>query len=178
MVAICGLVRDEKLGVIVLANLDHAELRHALMLRAFDLFGSASPRDWSADLLTLYRELRSEGKAKERKLEEGRVPDTHPTLSLSAYAGTYEDPLFGETRVWEDGSALRVEQGPELRARLDHWNYDTFKGTWDLEWLDPVFVRFTVDAQGRPSSLSIGNLGVPDDQWAHFRRREEKKEAP
>ena len=31
MVAIHGLIRDERLGVYVLANLDHAELRHALM---------------------------------------------------------------------------------------------------------------------------------------------------
>ena len=44
MVAICGLVRDRGLGVVVLANLDHAELRHALMLRAFDTFGAPTPR--------------------------------------------------------------------------------------------------------------------------------------
>ena len=31
MVAIHGLIRDERLGVYVLGNLDHAEVRHALM---------------------------------------------------------------------------------------------------------------------------------------------------
>ena len=39
MVAIVGLIRDENLGVYVLANLDHAELRHALMYRAFESSG-------------------------------------------------------------------------------------------------------------------------------------------
>jgi CubicO group peptidase (beta-lactamase class C family) len=60
MVAICGLLRDESLGVVVLANRDHAELRHALMLRAFDLFGPGARRDWSAELLKLYADLAAE----------------------------------------------------------------------------------------------------------------------
>ena len=55
MVAIIGLIRDEHLGVYVLSNLDHAELRHALMYRVFDLYGTGNrTRDWSADLLDLY----------------------------------------------------------------------------------------------------------------------------
>ena len=36
MVTIHGLIRDEQLGVYVLSNLDHAELRHALMYTVFD----------------------------------------------------------------------------------------------------------------------------------------------
>src|SRR5688572_33248574 len=36
MVAIAGMVRDEELGVMVLGNLDHAEVRHALMYSTFD----------------------------------------------------------------------------------------------------------------------------------------------
>jgi CubicO group peptidase (beta-lactamase class C family) len=50
MVAIAGLVRDLDLGVYVLANRDHVEVRHALMYRAFDHFLGGVVRDWSADL--------------------------------------------------------------------------------------------------------------------------------
>ena len=38
MVAIHGLLRDAHIGVYVLANRDHAELRHAIMLNVFDRF--------------------------------------------------------------------------------------------------------------------------------------------
>ena len=171
MVAICGLLRDEKLGVVVLANRDHAELRHALMLRAFDLFGPGAKRDWSAELLKLYAALRVEAKAKQAKLEEGRVAGTTPTLSLSAYAGTYADPLYGEVTVTEEGSSLRLAQGPEMRARLEHWHYDTWKVVWDMAWVDPAFLRFVVDAQGASDALEIGGLGDPDDAKARFHRR-------
>ena len=174
MVAICGLLRDDKVGVVVLANRDHAELRHALMLRAFDLFGAGPKRDWSAELLKLYADLRAEAKAKQGKLEEGRVAGTRPTLALAAYAGTYADPLYGEVTVKEEESALRLVQGPELRARLEHWNYDTWKIVWDMEWVAPTFLRFDLGAQGGVRALEMGGLDDPDEAQARFQRRDAK----
>ena len=45
MVAIHGLLRDARAGVVVLANRDHAELRHAIMLNVIDRFiGGPAPR--------------------------------------------------------------------------------------------------------------------------------------
>ena len=58
MIAIAGMIRDERLGVYVLANLSGGELRHALMYTVFDRYGGKSDRDWSADLLKLYGEAR------------------------------------------------------------------------------------------------------------------------
>jgi len=175
MVAICGLVRAENLGVVVLANRDHAELRHALMLRVFDLCGRGPARDWSAELLKLYGDLQAEGKAKQAKIEEGRVAGTRPTLPPAAYAGTYDDSLYGSVSVTEDNGTLRMAQGPELTAQLEHWNYDTWKAVWDMEWVDPVFVRFGVDGQGRSSRLYLGGLAEPPEGWAGLARKEDTK---
>ena len=50
MVAIHGLLRQEGVGVYVLGNLDHAEVRHALMYRVFDLYDADAPRDWNVEL--------------------------------------------------------------------------------------------------------------------------------
>ena len=55
MSAIIGLLPDRRVGVYVLANLDHAELRHALMYKVFDLYTGKPERDWSADLLKVLR---------------------------------------------------------------------------------------------------------------------------
>ena len=38
LVAIIGLIRDKNISVHVFANLDHAELRHAIMYKVMDLF--------------------------------------------------------------------------------------------------------------------------------------------
>src|SRR5262252_1566520 len=54
MSAIIGLLPDRRTGVYVLANTDHAELRHALLYEAFDLWAGNPPRDWSKELFALF----------------------------------------------------------------------------------------------------------------------------
>ena len=44
-VAICGLIPKERLGVYIQGNLDHAEVRHALMYKVFDLFEGRGVRN-------------------------------------------------------------------------------------------------------------------------------------
>ena len=70
MVAIHGLIRDERLGVYVLGNLDHAEIRHALMYHVFDRFGEGSNRDWSAALKALYDELSRDAEQRQERSQE------------------------------------------------------------------------------------------------------------
>ena len=55
MVAIIGMIPDENIGVYVMGNLDHVELRHAIMYATFDLFMEGElTRDWSKELHAIY----------------------------------------------------------------------------------------------------------------------------
>ena len=55
MVAIVGMIPDENIGVYVMGNLDHVELRHAIMYATFDLFMDGKiTRDWSKELYGIY----------------------------------------------------------------------------------------------------------------------------
>ena len=156
MVAIIGLIRDENLGVYVLANLDHAELRHALMYRVFDAFGHGPSRDWSAELLELYGGFAAEGAAARVRAEKARVEGTIPTLDPVEWAGTYTDRLYGTVEVTADGAGgLRFVYGPGLQGPLEHWNYDTFRVTWEARWRGTSLVSFRLDNRGRPASLEI-----------------------
>lgn len=175
MVAICGLVRDERLGVFVLANLDHAELRHALMLRVLDLFGAGSGRDWSTELRALYAERRKKADAEQAELEARRRAGTQPRRELDAYAGSYADPLFGRLEVSARDGELRLRLSAELTGRLVHWHYDTFRVAWDMEWLDPAFVRFELDSLGEPARLLLGGLDEDDDALLRYRREAERR---
>src|SRR5690349_24909861 len=58
--AIVGLLPDRRLGVAILTNLDHSELRHALMYTVFDryLAPSAVRHDCSTEMLAMYTALR------------------------------------------------------------------------------------------------------------------------
>jgi CubicO group peptidase (beta-lactamase class C family) len=158
MVAIHGLIRDERLGVYVLANLDHAELRHALMYRVFDLYGNGPGRDWNAEVKALYDSIGSEAEQKRAELEKERIAGTRPSLPLASYAGSYSDPLAGKISVSAGGEGLRLRYGPGLEGVLEHWNYDSFRIRWDKRWRGRAFVIFRLGRDGEVEALEVQGL--------------------
>ena len=157
MVALHGLIRDERLGVYVLANLDHAELRHAIMYTVFDRFAGRADRDWSAEFLKLYTGLAKEADAERAKKEAARVRGTSPSVPLEKLAGTYSDPLHGDVTVSADGGALQIRYGSGYVGTLEHWHYNTFRATWKAAWREPALVSFGIDEDGHPHTLEMMN---------------------
>ena len=150
MVAIHGLIRDERLGVYVLGNLDHAEVRHALMYTVFDRYAGASDRDWSAEFLKLYGGLRTKPTRRARKRKR-RVAGTSPSLPLPQFAGDYADPLHGDVEVTDDAGGLGLRYGAAFVGTLEHWHFNTFRATWKAVWRAPELVNFVLDSRWRAS---------------------------
>lgn len=127
--AIIGLLPDDKLGVYVFGNADHVEIRHAIMLKVFDLYTGAPARDWSADLLKVYGDAKAGQDKAIAEQEQKRVPNTHATLPLQAYAGTYQHPVWGDIVVSEQNGKLKIRFGigAQNEGFLEHWNYDSFR---------------------------------------------------
>jgi hypothetical protein len=157
-VAIIGLVPDEKFGVYVLANRDHVEVRHALMYKAIDLYLGNPPRDWSRELLALYDARAARRDSARVDAERKRIKGTKPSVPLSNYAGTYEDPLYGRVIVLDQGGKLNVDFGPFNRGRLEHWQYDRFRAVWDDRWQGSDIVSFTIGSDGTASALEVAGL--------------------
>jgi hypothetical protein len=155
MVAIHGLIRDERLGVYVLGNLDHAEVRHALMYSVFDRYGTGADRDWSADLLKLYADIQREESQGRAKKDALRVAGTSPSLPLARFAGEYREPLHGNVKVSHDGHTLRVQYGSAFDGTLEHWHYNTFRATWAAAWRQPQLVTFVLDDDGKPGAVEL-----------------------
>jgi CubicO group peptidase (beta-lactamase class C family) len=155
MVAIIGLIPDERLGVYVLANLDHAEVRHALMYTVFDLWGSGTTgRDWSAELLKLYGGLQAQADSARARQEAQRVAGTRPTLPLERYAGTYADSLYGPVTVSYERGQLMLRRGARSGV-LEHWHYDTFRARWANAWQGMSMATFVIGSRGVADRLEI-----------------------
>ena len=153
--AIIGLIPDRRLGVAILTNLDHSELRHALMYAVFDRYLGPAPgaeHDWSAEMRTLYRALQDSALARRRSREASRIAGTHPTLGLEQYAGEYSDSLYGRAAVRFEQGKLSLQMG-ELVGDLEHWQYDIFRVNWRQPWNDPDYIGFTLDAGGKINEL-------------------------
>ncbi len=154
MIAIHGQLPDAKLAVYVQGNLDHAELRHALMYRAFDEFALGIDHDWSAEFQALYGGLKQKAKAAERRADSTRVLNTNPSLPLTAYAGSYTDPLYGKVDVTLQNGTLHMSLNNLLTGSLGHWHFDTFHLTYDQFWNSNDSVNFTLNATGNVQTLT------------------------
>ena len=109
-VAICGLINDAHFGIYVFGNLDHSEIRHALMYKAMDLwvFGD-DKNDWSTDFYKMYKEVKAGVKKEEVDFEAKRVTDTKPSLALKEYAGKYHHEVYGDAVILNNADSLTLQ---------------------------------------------------------------------
>jgi CubicO group peptidase (beta-lactamase class C family) len=148
MIAIIGLVPEERFGVYVLGNLDHVEVRHAILYQALDTWLGTGTRDWSRDLQAIYRGLAASGDSAIATARRARQTGTQPSLPLERYRGSFSDSLVGKVEVQVEGGRLTFRPSSQLLARLEHWHFDTFLARWDNEWQDPDLVTFSIGPAG------------------------------
>jgi CubicO group peptidase (beta-lactamase class C family) len=150
--AIIGLMPNEHLGVYVLENLDHAELRHALMYRAFDLYNGGPSRDWSADVSALFAGMRQRAGA--GAPAAAQHVERPASVVIEKYAGTFVDSAYGTVTVTSANGKLRARVVTDPEADLDHWDVDSFR-THVPNPRDQVAVTFTPDGAGGISAVRV-----------------------
>jgi CubicO group peptidase (beta-lactamase class C family) len=158
--AIVGLLPEEQAGIYVFGNLDHAEFRHALMLKAFDLFLAAPSRDWNAEFLRLYAASRARADSSRAQEARSRIPGTRPSHPLGDYAGRYVHRIYGEVVVDRVGDRLVFHMGnnPMLRGTLRHWHYDVFQAELGDGRDSPTMVQFGMSLDGQVANLTVGEI--------------------
>ncbi len=157
-IAIHAQLPDEKLGIYVFGNFDHAEVRHALVYKTFDLFALGGTRDWSAEFLQLYTNIWAGEEKQEKDFEAKRVANTKPSLDVSAFAGKYSDPLFGDVVITQSGDQLQMNMNNFVGAKFSHWHYDTFRGWYDKKWYGKGNMSFSIGTDGQVSSVDIDGI--------------------
>src|SRR5262249_9228819 len=129
MKAMVVLVPEEHLGVIILANRGGTQLTEAMGYRLVDTWMGPPVRDWSKEMLADHIKHLEEAARAEKKVEEARVPGTHPTLGLDKYAAVYASDLYGDQRITLENGRLVWHGHSLFNGPLEHWHYDTFRTT-------------------------------------------------
>ena len=157
-IAIHGQIPSLKTGVYIFANLDHAEARHALMFKAMDLYAVGGDTDWSSEFLKLYGGIKEKAFNAEIAQAAQRVPNTKPSLSLDAYTGDYEDPLYGLININIKNGVLYASNIKLGDGVLSHFNFDTFEITWDKKWEGKSMVQFMMNEVGKIQKMNIEGI--------------------
>ncbi|MFT4156300.1 serine hydrolase [Parafilimonas sp.] len=158
-VAILGMIPDENFGIYIFANMDHTEIRHALMYKAMDLFVfNDDKNDWSKDFYALYTGLAAKRKANDDSTDAKRVLNTKPSLELKNYAGNYHNEIYGDAAIVMLGDSLIARFPNNVTVNLSHWNYDTFLGKFEHKWYGKDFLRFDLNEEGKVKSFNFWGL--------------------
>lgn len=158
-IAIFGSVPEEKLSFYFFGNLDHSEIRHALMWKAIDLWSfNDNSRDWSTELYTHYRDLKVAGQKAEKEKESKRVLNTNPSLPLEAYAGTYTNEIYGDAAINLANGVLTVKFPNNISLVLQHWNYNTFRGTYNYDWYGKANFTFALSDEGKVTGFDFDGI--------------------
>jgi hypothetical protein len=143
-----------------LGNLDHAELRHAILFEVLDLFGSGFTvdRDWNTDINLRYQHLADENR-KERLPEIRMNDDKFP----AAVSGHYHHPLYGQIQIEKTKDNLvMLHLTPLLTLNLTAVTETEYRGKYqDYFWFDEEKVVFEL----HPEHKQVLAVQIGQRKW-------------
>ena len=150
MVAIAGMIPEENIGVYVMGNLDHVELRHAIMYSVFDLFMDGKiTKDWSKELYNLYHPN------VETPKESEPLKNAKSSFETTTILGTYTNTQYGFIKISKKGNQVVFNLNNTLMGTMSHWHYDTYKGVFDKKEYGTAMLNFVRGTDGKLSYLEV-----------------------
>ena len=156
MTAAVGMLPDKKFGVVVLSNMQGAQLPELLEQYIFDRALAAPMRDWSGEAYARYLLQRKRADSVQTVQQAGHVAGAQSSVPLRAFAGTYADSLYGEMTVTFKDGQLDLARG-EIHGALEYWNASNFRWILPLSApTGPTFIKFEVAADNTVTGLYFG----------------------
>ena len=149
------MIPDKKVGFAIELNSEEAGPRHGLMYELLDHYLGLPRHDWPARFDT-YRQQRI-ATAQSAIIQKQATPaKIGPSLPLGRYAGRYTDPWYGAIAIGSDPKGLTIDFTPttRMKGRLEHYQYDTFITRFDDPALEPAYLTFALDADGKVARIT------------------------
>jgi CubicO group peptidase (beta-lactamase class C family) len=151
--ALVSLLPKDRVGFVILTNKNGTPLPELLVRQATDLILGLEPKDWIGEAAKSKAKGEEAQKEAEKKKVTRRIPGTKPAHKLEDYAGEYNNPGYGDLKVFVQDGALAFTYNA-ITTPLEHWHYETFNGK---RAEDPTFenmkLTFCTNANGYVASL-------------------------
>jgi hypothetical protein len=112
--------------------------------------------DWTARFKAEKRRQVTEGLTA-LKTQTAKPAAIGPSLPIERYAGTYADPWYGNIEVTAADSKLRIDfkSTPNMAGTLEHWQYDSFITRFEDKTIEPAYVTFSLNADGKVDRVTL-----------------------
>jgi CubicO group peptidase (beta-lactamase class C family) len=150
------LLPDQDVGIAVVVNSEEVALLRGVAHMLVDHYLGIPDQDWP----TRFGEFmtnRIEGGKAALSATKAAPAKVGPSLGLDRYVGTYRDAWYGDVAVAGGADGLRIDfkTTPRMAGKLEHWQYDTFVTRFDDKSIEPAYVTFALDADGKVARVSM-----------------------
>ena len=154
--SVVTLIPAKNVGFAIEINSEDGEIALGLMYELLDHYLGFSRNDWP-EKYSAFKQERLAGALKALDAPTARPAKVGPSLPLARYAGTYEDPWYGNIEVGVQGRSLTIDfkSTPRMGGALEHWQYDTFVTRFDDKTIEPAYVTFALDADGKVARITM-----------------------
>jgi len=151
------MVPEHNLGIALQMNSEDVEVMRGLGQELLDHYLGFEARDWVGAFTTWNRERLAGGLEALKGGTDTLRKASRPSLPSAGYIGRYADAWYGPVNLVEQNGTLRLDflQTPDMVGTLSHWQYDTFRVDWDDSSIEPAYVTFVLDAEGRIASFTM-----------------------
>ena len=104
------------------------------------------PNDWPAKYRA-FKQQRMGAALKAYNTAAARPAKIGPSLSLDHYVGTYAQAARKLT--------IDFKSTPRMGGTLEHWQYDSFVTRFDDKTIEPAYVTFGLNADGKVERVTM-----------------------
>ena len=152
------LLPEKNVGFSITINSEDGEIINGLIYELLDHYLDAPPNDWPAKFKA-YKQQRVADALKALNEKAAKPAKVGPSLALKNYVGTYSDPWYGniEVALNKAGKNLTIDfkSTPRMGGTLEHWQYDSFTTKFDDKAIEPAYVNFALDADGKVERITM-----------------------
>ena len=143
MLSLTTLIPEHNFGMVVLSNQQAFGALTVVTEEALEELLDLPDREW----LTQMQGIHQDFMASKAEFVLETPEQVRESLALASYAGTYNDPWYGDVKLQLVDEELRIDftHTELLKGRLEHYNGDTFVVRWDEPLLEAdAFIDFDV----------------------------------
>ena len=150
------LIPEKHVAFSIEINSEDGEVIIGLMYELLDHYLGVPSNDWP----TKFREYKAgkvAGALKAAKSAAAKPAKVGPSLPSERYAGTYHDAWYGDIVVSVQNKKLAIDftSTPNMKGPLDHYQYDSFITRFTDKNIEPAYVNFSLDADGKVDRITM-----------------------
>lgn len=150
------LIPEKHIGFSIEINSEDGEIIRGLMYELLDHYLGRPHVDWVERFRT-YKKEKVDEALNALKAATAKPAAVGPSLPPEGYAGTYADPWYGNIEVSVKGGKLAIDfkSTPRMSGALEHYQYDTFVTRLDDKSIEPAYVTFSLNADGKVDRITM-----------------------